>query len=85
MNSSFIQFSINNVLLTSVGCDRKKYHDLRDKLEDKHRGKVKTLIENWELAEKRYRLMKANDKDQAASSIAGELFFLAFLTGNICF
>jgi len=74
--------SFINVLLTSVGCDRKKYHDLRDKLENTHRGKVKTLIEHWEQAEKRYKLLKASDEDQAASSISGELFFLAIL---ICF
>ena len=72
-------------MLTSVGCDKKKYHDLRDKLEDTHRGKVKTLIENWEQAEKRYKLLKASDEDQAASSISGKLFFLAFLTGQFCF
>lgn len=58
---------------SSVGCDRKKYHDLRDKLENTHRGKVKTLIEHWEQAEKRYKLLKASDEDQAASSISEEL------------
>lgn len=58
---------------TSVGCDKKKYRDLREKLEDTHRGKVQTLIEHWEQAEKRYKLLKASDEDQAASSISEEL------------
>ena len=72
-------------MLTSAGCDSKKYHDLRDKLEDTRRGKVQTLIEHWEQAEERYRLLKASDEDQAASSISGELFCLAFLTEQFCF
>lgn len=62
--------------MTSVGCDKKKYRDLREKLEDTHRGKVQTLIEHWEQAEKRYKLLKASDEDQAASSISGEFAFL---------
>lgn len=62
-----------HVNATSVGCDSKKYHDLRDKLEDTRRGKVQTLIEHWEQAEERYRLLKASDEDQAASSISEEI------------
>lgn len=67
-----------------VGCDKKKYRDLREKLDDTHRGKVQTLIEHWEQAEKRYKLLKASDEDQAASSISGEFFILVFLTCIFC-
>lgn len=55
-----------------LGCDRKKYHDRRNKLDDSHRLKVETLIKKWEEAEKRYNALKSSDGDQAASSMTGE-------------
>ena len=55
-----------------LGCDKKKYHDLRNKLDDSHRLKVETLIKKWEEAEKRYNALKSSDGDQAASSMTGE-------------
>ncbi|KAL9964038.1 hypothetical protein ACROYT_G027612 [Oculina patagonica] len=57
----------------SVGCDRTKYHERRDKLEETHHGRVQSLIQHWEQAEKRYKLLKAGDQDQADSSIEEEL------------
>ena len=55
-----------------LGCDRKKYHDRRDKLEDTHRERVSQLVEQWEEAEKRYKLLKLTDEEQASNSIAGK-------------
>lgn len=75
---------INNVLFTSVGCDIKKYRDLREKVEETHHGKVQILIEHWEQAEKRYKVLKASDEDQAANSISGEFFILVSLTFSFC-
>lgn len=57
----------------SVGCDRKKYHDLRDNLDEVHREKVETLIKKWQEAEQRYKLLKASDEDQATNSMTEEL------------
>lgn len=57
-----------------LGCDRKKYHDRRDKLEETHRQRVEGLVKQWEQAEKRFKLLKVTDENQATASIAGEYF-----------
>ena len=67
------------VLLNCLGCDTKKYHERRDKLEETHEKKVEALIKRWEDAEKRYKLLKSSDEDQAASAIAGECLFGMFM------
>lgn len=57
----------------TVGCDRQKYHERRDKLAETHKGRVQSLIDKWGMSEKRYKLLKTGDEDQAAGSISGEL------------
>ena len=60
-------------LLLLSGCDRQKYHERRDKLEETHKTKVQSLIDNWRMSEKRYKLLKSTDEDQAAGSISCKL------------
>ena len=60
------------IIIVFLGCDRKKYHDLRDNLDEVHREKVETLIKKWQEAEQRYKLLKASDEDQATNSMTGE-------------
>ena len=59
-------------LLLILGCDAKKYHESRDKLEETHRQRVQELVQQWQQAEKRYKLLKTSDEDQAASSVESE-------------
>lgn len=61
------------VFLLLSGCDRQKYHERRDKLEETHKTKVQSLIDNWRMSEKRYKLLKSTDEDQAAGSISCKL------------
>lgn len=58
---------------STIGCDRQKYHERRDKLEETHKTKVQSLIDNWRMSEKRYKLLKSTDEDQAAGSISSDL------------
>ena len=60
------------IIIVFLGCDRKKFHDRRDKLDEVHREKVETLIKKWQEAEQRYKLLKASDEDQATNSMTGE-------------
>lgn len=55
----------------SLGCDRKKFHFKRQKMEDEHRKRVSTVIKQWEDAEKRYNVIKKDDPSQAESMIKG--------------
>ena len=55
-----------------LGCDPKKYHDKRDQMEDTHRQKVQDLLQQWQQAEKRYKLLKSGDENQATGAVAGK-------------
>ena len=55
-----------------LGCDPKKYHDKRDQMEETHRQKVQDLLQQWQQAEKRYKLLKSGDENQAAGAVAGK-------------
>ena len=61
------------MFLLLSGCDRQKYHERRDKLEETHKTRVQSLIDNWRMSEKRYKLLKSTDEDQAAGSISCKL------------
>ncbi|RMX60703.1 hypothetical protein pdam_00006820 [Pocillopora damicornis] len=54
---------------STIGCDRQKYHERRDKLEETHKTRVQSLIDNWRMSEKRYKLLKSTDEDQAAADL----------------
>lgn len=58
---------------STIGCDRQKYHERRDKLEETHKAKIQKLIDTWRKSEKRYKLMKTGDEDLAAGSISADL------------
>jgi len=55
----------------SVGCNRKKYHVKRQKMEDNHRKQVSAEIKHWKDAEKQYNIIKKDDPLQAESMIKG--------------
>ena len=59
-------------VINHLGCDRTKYRDQRDQLEETHRLRVKNMIKHWEDAEKRYNLLKSSDEGQAAAAIESE-------------
>lgn len=63
---------VNNACFFFLGCDPKKYHDKRDQMEDTHRQKVQDLLQQWQQAEKRYKLLKSGDENQATGAVAGK-------------
>jgi len=41
-------------------------------MEETHRKKVQDLLQQWQQAEKRYKLLKSGDENQATGAVAGK-------------
>lgn len=56
----------------ATGCDHKKYHQRRQKMEGEHKKRMSKVIREWENAEKRYNILKNEDFKQAEQMLSGQ-------------
>jgi len=59
------------ILIVKTGCDHKKYHQRREKMETEHKKRMSKVIREWENAEKRYNILKNEDFKQAEQMLGG--------------